>query len=473
MSKKIFTIGYEIPGHSDLNLNFSSKKSLMDADLVLFNPSTPYYEKSSAGNGYYLGKVCYGEHGSFELKEDRDHWKKELDNALKAGKTVYLLLNNKEDFFLDTGTRSYSGTGRNRSTTINVGPGHNYEFLPVDIGNITSASGTHIVPKGNPLFQTFFEQFKQDLEYRVYLDNLPEATIIFTGKDKSKVLGAIYKVGAGHFIVLPYLNYDDDKFTEYKEDEDGEEKEFWTKKAIVYGKNLIKCLLDIDKGLVQEMAKTPEPNWVTRKEFCSKEEKKIDNQINKQLQKIEKIKEENKELQKQLLEVKILKDLLYEQGKPLESAVTKALRILGYKAENYDDEDLELDQVIISPEKHRYVGECEGKDSKDINITKFRQLADSLNADFAREEVEEKAFGILFGNPERLKDPKKRTLDFTTKCKSGAKREKIALVKTVDLFVVAKYLSENKDEEFKKACRVAIHSGLGEIVKLPDIPKKK
>ena len=83
----------------------------------------------------------------------------------------------------------------------------------------------------------------------------------------------------------------------------------------------------------------------------------------------------------------------------------------------------------------------------------------------------EKAFGILFGNADRLKAPKDRKLDFTTKCKSGAEREKIALIKTVDLFIVAKYLVENNNELYKKACRNAIHEHLGKIVIFPKIPE--
>ena len=53
----------------------------------------------------------------------------------------------------------------------------------------------------------------------------------------------------------------------------------------------------------------------------------------------------------ELEEERRLKDLLFEQGKPLENAVIKALKIIGYKAENYDDGVLEMDQIIISPEK--------------------------------------------------------------------------------------------------------------------------
>ena len=100
-------------------------------------------------------------------------------------------------------------------------------------------------------------------------------------------------------------------------------------------------------------------------------------------------------------------------------------------------------------------------------------MLESLNADFEREDVEDKAYGILFGNPQRLKAPKERTLDFTKKCKTGAKRERIALIKTSDLFLVTQYLKENRNNKFKKACRDAIYNGLGKIVEFPVIPQKK
>jgi len=41
------------------------------------------------------------------------------------------------------------------------------------------------------------------------------------------------------------------------------------------------------------------------------------------------------------------------------------------------------------------------------------------------------------------------------------------LVKTEDLFLVTKYLKENNNEKFKKACREAIYDWLGRIVVFP------
>jgi hypothetical protein len=242
---------------------------------------------------------------------------------------------------------------------------------------------------------------------------------------------------------------------------------------MAFGNNFIQCLIEIDKKLISDSDNTPPPDWTSKEQFIGKKEKQLKDTINNNNKKIKKIVLENEKLEIDLEKENKLKDLLFEQGKPLEGAVITALKVLGYEAENYDDGDLEMDQVIINPEKHRYIGETEGKDNKDINITKFRQLVDVLNEDFAREEVTEKAFGILFGNADRLTDPEKRKLDFTDKCKSGAKREKIALIKTTDLFTVVKYINENVDEKFKKGCRNAIHGGLGKIVKFPKTPNKK
>ena len=470
MSKKISTIGYEIPGFSNLGLGFSSKSSLMDSDILLVAPELPYYERSSLGGGYYQGKVCYGESDSFKLKEDLVHWKKESINSLNAGKTVFLMLSEKNDFFVDTGDRSYSRSGRYRDTTINVAPSSNYELLPVRIGNIHSANGKEILFTGNPLFSNFFKSLKPNLEYKIYLEDIGNGTPIFTGKDKTKILGAIYKVGAGHLVAFPYLNYDEEKFTEYKKNKKGKKEEHWTKDAIRFGHMLTDCLIEIDKGLLQDLSKTPPPLWVLHEKYSSKKEVNIQKNINSNIKKIKKIENDNKKIQSELLEEQGLKDLLYEQGKPLENAVIKALEIFGFKAENYDDGELEIDQIITSPEGYRYIGECEGKNEKDIDITKFRQLLESLNADFDREGVEEKAFGILFGNAQRLTEPQSRTLDFTQKCKTGANREKIALVKTADLFNVAQFLKENKNDKFQKECRIAIHNGLGKIVVFPSVP---
>lgn len=464
MSKQILTIGYEIPGQSDDYVDFDSNKSLMDADILLLSPKS-FMPSYNGWVSFSSGGGCFDPSRSDNYEKKISHLKKELGDYLNSGKTVFLLLTEKESFYLSSGTTSPRKGERNYSTYSK----NNYSFLPVDIGTLTSASGKIIEFSGNSIFSDFYKKFNKNLEYRSYIEGENETQILFTGKDKAKILGAIYKVGKGHLIALPYLKYDENKFTKYDEKKD---ETFWTEDAMKFGYKLKDCLFAIDQQLTNNSEKTPPPEWASKKEFSTKKALLIEKKIEKNKKEIKKIKTENEKLEENLVDENSLKDLLFEQSKPLERAVIKALKILGYQAENYDDGELEIDQVIISPEKIRYIGECEGKDTKDINITKFRQLVDALNADFARDEIEDRALGILFGNPERLTEPKKRKLDFTQKCKTGAKREKIALIKTTDLFVVAKYLSENKNAKFKKDCRNAIHKALGKIVEFPEIPKK-
>jgi hypothetical protein len=434
----------------------------MDADVLLISPDSLYprgqwisFTNSDGG--------CYNVDASRTYKQRVAFLKKEVDDCLNAGKNVFVLATKEEEYQLAGGVSSL----RKGEHTYQTERYSNYNFLPISIGDLTSASGRHIEFSGNTIFSDFYEKFKDNLEYHLYIENPQNSQIIFTGKDKTKVLGTVYKVKNGHLVVLPYVKYDEKKFITYNKKED---KSYWTADAIKFGKILTKAFIDIDKALRSVEDKTPPPNWINNPPFLIEKEEKLKEAINENDKKIASLALKNKELQTEVASEAELKDLLFEQGKPLESAVIRALEILGFKAENYNDGTVELDQVILGPEGIRCIGESEGKDNKDINIDKIRQLIESLNADSFREEVSEKATGILFGNPQRLVDPQKRTLDFTEKCKKTAEREKIALVKTADLFSVAKYLKENENEEFKKACREALYNGLGKIVIFPSIP---
>jgi len=50
---------------------------------------------------------------------------------------------------------------------------------------------------------------------------------------------------------------------------------------------------------------------------------------------------------------------------------------------------------LVSPEGDRYIGEAEGKENKAVNIDKLGQLERNIQEDFARDEVQEPARGIL------------------------------------------------------------------------------
>lgn len=451
--KEIITVNYEIPGFSNKHVSFGSNASLMDADTVLFCPATP-----SHSYDYYNGKPSHSDYESTSYKESTQHWQKELSNFLNAGKTVFLFLSEKESFYLKTGTREYKA-----KVTINhVNEHTNYEFLPCRIGSVVNAKGKVVQLGKNKIFSDYLKAFKKEIDFEAYLENVGECDIVLTGKDSTKVLGAIFRCLNGYVVVLPHLKYDYDSFVK-----EVKGKPLWKKTALNFGQKLYENLLYIEKNINSVAQKTIAPQWTQKKEFVTDIEKSIVDEIKTAEASLKRVKSKLASKKEQLENELELKHLLYETGKPLEIAVIKALKILGYKAENYNDGKLELDQVILSPEGYRYIGECEGKDSKQIDITKLRQLLDSLNEDFSRPDVNEKGYGILFGNPERLTEPKDRSAGFTEKCVKAAEREKVALVKTTDLFEVIKHLKENEDDDYRISCRNAIHDGLGKLVVFP------
>ncbi len=454
MERKIITIGYEIPGYSDSCYDYSSDQSLLDADIVIFEP-----EKFESGSG----KPSYNESYSFDLQENTRHWYRELSTALEYGKTVFVILRKFQIATISTGRKEFKG-----ARTINyVEDYNNYRFLPLEIPQIIPRGGSEIVFTGHPSFATFWKEFKRYLKFESYLDGKIKIPV-FETKTGKKPIGGIFKVGMGNLVLIPPIVYDSEKFIRY----DKEKKEnFWTKDAIKFGNRLVDLLFEIDKIFRLESQKTPPPEWVGSPDYSLDEEIEIISKIEAVSSEMERLVSKKNSLINDLAKAKQLKDLLFETGKPLEQAVISALKILGYFAENYNDGELELDQVIVSPEGQRFIGECEGKDGSAINIDKFRQLEENIQSDLQREEVENQATGILFGNGFRLRKPEEREEQFTVKCLNSAKRGTI-LVRTADLYPIVKYLKQSKDANYAVACRSAILAGVGSIVKFPAIPNK-
>jgi hypothetical protein len=467
--KRISNIGIDIPSDEDNYIRLDSNESLSETDIAIFCPDfsntiySSYDSSSFNGNEQYEGKKLYNKVSSAKIIDHTNHWKSEILHFVENGGMMIVVLSKIEDFYIYTGEKSFTGTGKNQKTTYHVIPYSNYNFLPFSTIKFHSASGKSVFPNNN-IVNDLYQNCKDYLSFQTYIKGDKISNILFTTKNKDRILGASLQINKGNVIFVPDISFKDLKLRKYNEKT---EKSLWTPEAIKVGKMFINSIVEIDKVLRKSMEKSPKPNWLQNESFILQESEKIAELINTNKSEILRRQKEIEKLELGLEENESLKDLLFETGKPLEQAVIKALKILGYKAENYNDGTLELDQIILSPEGERFIGECEGKDTKDIDVSKFRQLLDGLNADFEKETVQEKAFGLLFGNPQRVMDPAERTLSFTIKCVTGAKREKFGLIKTSDLFIVCRHIIEHNDNNFALKCRKAIVEQLGQIIEFP------
>lgn len=467
MPKKVITIGYQIPGYSNCYKLYSADQSLLDADIIVFEPDIFVYHKDSLIHTYQ-GKDSYDEDSSFRFKENTHHWRKELLTALGVGKTVFVFFGKYEEIFVHTGKKQYSGTGRNAKPINLVEPANNYMFLPVTLPPLIPKEGNEIKPCSHPMFTVLWSEFKNYMKYESYIDGNIDVPLFLT-RTGQKPVGGLFKVGKGHLILLPPVRCPDE-FTKYDEKK---KEHYWTKESLKFGEKLVNCFVDIDNFLRSASEQTPPPTWVSEETYSIEGEKEVRVEIDEINKKIDKLVENKNLLLNRMREEGLLKNLLYEQGTPLENTIIDALVLLGYQAENYNDGQLEIDQIIISPEGRRFIGESEGKNNSAIGIDKFRQLESNIQEDLQREEVKEPATGILFGNGFRLNEPSIREVQFTEVCLINAKRLGVILIQTSDLFSAVKYFKRTRDEEYALLCRKAIEQSQGKIVVFPETPIKE
>lgn len=457
----ILSVGYEIPGYSDISLPLESDRSLLDADIVVFSPTLRDFYSSE----YFQGKRRISDDDSPSAVEHCRRWRQELVELLKAGKTALVFLAPLEEVCVYLGHQKVSGTGHSQKVTHILEALNSYAALPFDLGTVVPKGGSEIrVVGGLKALAPYWTAFGPQSPYKVYLKQ-PKGTPILTAKSSDAVVGLVMKVGKGTAVLLPPLEYDEAKFI----GKDKKRHPVWTAKAIQFGNRFVAALVELDRALRAGTEITPAPAWARKPEFLVPAEVALDTQVHAKNAQIEALRAERDTLSEKATQAGNLRDLLYEGGRPLERAVLRALQAMRFTATPFREDGSEFDAAFSAPEG-RFIGEVEGKNDKAVNVDKLDQLERNIREDFARQESGGYAKGVLFGNAYRFRPPSERPDYFTGKCYSAASRGRVALVRTTDLFSVARYLEENTDEEYAASCRAAILAAEGTVVTFPTLP---
>lgn len=459
---RIFTVGFDLPGDEFEYIEFESDTTLLDADIILFEPTIG----NPSSYESYNGKTLLSEYSSFSTKQHLDHWRSEIVTATKAGKLVIVYLAKPRDCYRYTGQKQHSGTGKSRVATNIVTETSSYEAVP-NLKSVTPKSGTEIqLDKDAKFLAPYWSEFSSYSSYEAEIQG-DFKRVLLRSRAGDRTLGAAIQSTTGMLMFLPPLRYDRKKFVRFDEQSD---KSYWTEEALQFGKRLASTLGALATSLKHTGQETPPPAWIIESRFRLDAEGGLEIAIAECITNIASLQVKKVTFEAELRKAGSLRRLLFEQGKPLEAAIIEALRLLGFEAQPFSDGESEFDSVFVSPEG-RCLGEAEGKDNKAINIDKFSQLERNLQEDFGRDDVIEYAKGVLFGNAFRLFPVEERGEFFTEKCISAAKRVKVALIRTPDMFAPSKYMKKNPgDAEFAKLCREAIFQSDGDVVIFPSPP---
>ncbi|PMS14449.1 hypothetical protein C0Z18_31635 [Trinickia dabaoshanensis] len=456
-ARKILTIGFELASDDSEYASFDSKLSLLDWDIILVKPKLGDFYAYS--DDYYQGKRSLSDSSSFRLKESSEHWRREIKQAVDAGKTVIVYLAPLQEVYIDTGQRSYSGTGRNRQTTRHVALFTNYQAIPAAFSPVaTSGTSMKLVEKGAEVLASYWKEFEGQSAYEVLLEgeNVPSCLMTRAG---DKPVGALYrsKASSGALLLLPDIDFDDERFIE-----EDESNRVWTTAASQFAGRFVSAIVALDKALRSSSEITPEPLWAADSSYALGPESALKLQLLEAERKVEEAQQEKEAVADQLVAAGKYRALLYEKGKSLERVIIDALRLMGFEAASFKESDSEFD-VVFESDEGRLIGEAEGKDNKAVNIDKLRQLSMNIHEDLQRDEVTSPAKPVLFGNGYRLLPIRDRPDPFTEKCQSAATISSTALVHTPDLFNVVQHLLGESNPEFARECRRALLFSTGRV----------
>ena len=460
MQRKIVSVGMEVPGGDVEYIKFDSDQSLLDADIVLYEPTLGHLSVHDFNTGSLVqGQPVLSELSYFQVRDRCEHWKSELLEAFNTSKLIVV--------FLAAPIEVYATNG-DTVTLLN-----SYGAIPWNL-SVTARCGSRITAgKDLGFLASYWLTFASMSPYEVVIKGEFTETLLVTKHGSHIVAASIRETYGGHaLLLLPPIHYAEDEFVESEfVDFTGETTEkSWTDKAMQHGRSFVSEVIAIATALQADTQLTPPPEWVGGNEYRLDTEAKLEKKIRRTRIQIEKMNAAKAALKRELQRAVQLRYLLYERGKPLEAATLEALTLFGFNANPFEDAESEFDAVFESPEG-RCLGEVEGKNNHSIKIDKIRQLESNIQEDFAKDDVTAYAKGVLFGNPFRLTPVAKRKPAFTNKCMAAALRSKVALVRTSDMFEPARFLKTRRNAAYARRCRKAIFEAEGKVVEFPDLPK--
>ena len=369
----IISVGRQFPVKKVQYILFRSDYTLFDYDLVLWDPSTLVGEYHYSE--YYRGYPNLNSHDSVAILEDQNRRSNEILDLIKLGRTVIIFVPPPTMFYIDTGQRSYSGTGRSTKTTIHVTDKSIRSFIPIKGEfNTVEATGTQIDFKGDDIFRAFWETNKDHIYYKAYFTHPIGRPFLFVhGTDR--IVASWLRYERGNMLLMPHLP-SEGHFTR-KTDYNSASEAF------------IETLIELVTSIQKEVGDFSLPKWTL--DYKMPEEESLEMEISSIEAEQQKTRRLLESKRADLSTVQRYKLLFSSKGNALHTQVIEVLKELGIDAK---PGPAGRDDVILSFEGMAGVAEVKGT-NKSAAEAHAAQLEKWVSEYFAEHQKNPKGFLIV------------------------------------------------------------------------------
>lgn len=202
---RIMSIGLKIQHDNVDNKLFKSSVSLLDYDMLIWDPSKLFEEYDTYyAQPLYRGHRNLDDHDSAKIIEDIKRRKEEIVEFIKNNRVIILMLPPPTQCYYASGKYDYSGSGKNRATTRYVDEIDLCSIIPITNFKSVVADGINIELRGQDPFKKYWNTIGKRHYYSAYLSTPIGKPFLFI-KGTDKAVGTWVPTEKGIFLILPSI----------------------------------------------------------------------------------------------------------------------------------------------------------------------------------------------------------------------------------------------------------------------------
>lgn len=200
---RVLTLDCDL-GVGEDHFRFGSTVSIFDYDVVFWDPASTL-RHAAEYSGTYMGRDSLRTDDSARIIQDVKRRRAEFKEFVDMGRSLVVFLPGDTKVYVDSGERTYSGTGRNRQTTRLVKEFDLVSAIPADVDR-SHGSGVEMVA-ANSIMASLYKQTAEHWTYRCVLSEHKSISPILKIKGTAKtVAGMITAKTGGVIVLLPALS---------------------------------------------------------------------------------------------------------------------------------------------------------------------------------------------------------------------------------------------------------------------------